>query len=413
MTKLLLAVLAACGAAAFAEDILIRGAAIYPVSGAPMENASLLIRDGKIAEIGAKITVPKTTRVIDGKGLRAYPGMIDSDTEIGLSEIGAVRETNDVAELGDFKPQLRAAVAVNPSSEHIPVIRANGITAAIVRPSGGILRGQAALMHLDGWTWEEMAILRSAAMVMAFPTLSMTAPRQGAAGYQQAKKNLDAQLKQLDEYFASARHYQKARTAGARTDLGLEAMLPVLDRKLPLLVSATREREIRQAIEWATRQGVRLVLSGVRKPGEALAMMKARDVAVILGPTLALPLDEDDAYDAAFTLPAELLRAGVKFAFGSGGNQFSRNLPYQAAQAVAFGLPYDEALKSVTLYPAQIWGVDSTIGSLEVGKSADIMLIDGDPLEIRSEVKRLFIQGKEVDLESRHTRLYKRYMARP
>lgn len=407
------AVLALLARAAFAEDVLIRGAAVYPVSGPPVENTSLLIHEGKIAEIGPKIAAPKGLRVIDAKGLRIYPGMIDSSTEIGLSEIGAVRETNDSAELGEFKPQLRTSVAVNPSSEHIPVIRANGITAALALPTGGIIRGQASLMRLDGWTWEEMEILRSAAMVVTFPALSMAGARQGAIGYQQAKKNLDAQIKQLDDYFEAARHYQKSKASGGRTDLSLEAMLPVLERKLPLLVIATREREIRQAIEWASKQGVKIILGGVRKPGAALAMMKAREIPVILGPTLALPLDEDDAYDAAFTLPAELYKAGVKFAFGSGGNQFSRNLPYQAAQAVAFGLPYEEALKSVTLYPAQIWGVAGSLGSLEAGKSADLMVTDGDPLEVRTQVKRLFIQGKEVDLESRHTRLYKRYLARP
>jgi imidazolonepropionase-like amidohydrolase len=182
---------------------------------------------------------------------------------------------------------------------------------------------------------------------------------------------------------------------------------------MPVLVEAVRERAIKDALTWAAKEKVTIILSGVRKPGNTLAELKFRNIPVILGPTQALPLEEDDPYDGAFTLPAELYKAGVKFAFGSFGNQFSRNLPYQAGTAVAFGLPYDEALKSVTLYPAQIWGVDDQLGSIEKGKSADFILTDGDPLEVRTNVKRMFVNGKEVDLESKHTKLYQKYLARP
>ena len=179
------------------------------------------------------------------------------------------------------------------------------------------------------------------------------------------------------------------------------------------MISASRERAIKEAVAWAEKEGVRIVLAEVRRPGAALALLKEKNIPVILGPTQELPLEEDDPYDEAFTVPMEVHKAGVKFAFGSFGNQFSRNLPYQAATAVAFGLPYDEALKSVTLYPAQIWGVDDRIGSIEKGKDADIILTDGDPLEVKTNVKRMFIRGREVDLESKHTKLYKKYLARP
>lgn len=412
--------LAAALSAGADDTFLIRGAVIHPVSGPSIENASLLVQDGKIADIGLKIVVAKGIKVIEGKGLHVYPGMIDSATEVGMSEIGSVRETADVSELGDFKPQLRAAIAVNPSSEHIPVIRANGITAAMALPGGGVIAGQASLMYLDGWTWEEMTMRRDAAMVLSFPainTFSFSFTEGVVRGsYTDAKRNYDRRMKQLREYFESARRYQKAKAAGGpgfKTDLALEAMLPVLEGKVPLMVSAVRERAIRDALAWAEKERVRIVLTGVRKPGNTLADLKAKNIPVICGPTQALPMEEDDSYDAAFSLPAELHRAGVKFAFGSFGNQFSRNLPYQAATAVAFGLPYEEALKSVTLYPAQIWGVDQIMGSIDKGKSADLMITDGDPLEVKTQLKRLFIRGREVDLESRHTRLYKKYLARP
>jgi len=406
--------------AAADNTFLLRGATIHPVSAPKVEGASLLVKDGKIAEIGAKIIVPKGTRVIEAKGLHVYPGMIDSATEIGLSEVSSVRETQDTNEMGDFKPQLRAAIAVNPASDHIPVIRANGTVAAIALPGGGIIAGQASLMRLDGWTWEEMEIKRSAAMHLLFPTISTVSfsfsEGVSRAGFSEARRNYERRLKLLQDYLESARRYQKAKaakTAGLKPDLALEAMLPVLEGRIPVLINAVRERAIREAVQWAEKERIKVILSGVRRPGSTLAELKAKNIPVILGPTQALPMEEDDPYDAAFTLPAEMHRAGVKFAFGSFGNQFARNLPYQAATAVGFGLPYEEALKSVTLYPAQIWGVDDRMGSIETGKSADFIITDGDPLEVQTQVKRMFVDGKEVDLESKHTLLYKKYLARP
>lgn len=418
-TTRLLVLLPCLLAAAGPNSFLIRNATIHPVSSPTLENADLLVIDGKIAEIGVRIKPAKGTPVIEGKGLHVYPGMIDSATQIGLSEIASVRETQDVAELGDFKPQLRAAVAVNPESEHIPVIRANGITMALVVPEGGIIAGQASLMHLDGWTWEEMVVRREAAMHLIFPRIVTASGgfRQAArTSYSEAKRSYERRLRQLNEYLEAARSYEKAKLAQSpdlKTDLAMEAMLAVLAGKLPLLVTAVREREIREAIDWAQKEKLRIILAGVRRPGNTLADLKARGIPVILPPTQELPLEEDDPYDDAFTLPARLHKAGVKFAFGSFGNQFARNLPYQAATAVAFGLPYEEGLKAVTLYPAQIWGVDAMVGSLEKGKWADLMVTTGDPLEVRTEVKMLFIKGRKVDLESRHTRLYKKYLARP
>lgn len=402
------------------DTFLIRGVNVYPVSAPKMENVSLLVIDGKISEIGPKVVGPKGIKIVEGKGLSVYPGMIDSATQVGMSEISSVRETSDVTEIGDFKPQLRAAIAVNPSSEHIPVIRANGITAAMAIPEGGLIAGQASLMHMDGWTWEDMTIRRDAAMHLLFPTISTFSfsftegPRSTA--YTEAKRNNDRRIKLLTDYLESARRYQKAKAAagaGLKPDLALEAMLPVLEGKVPFMVTAVRERAIKDVIAWADKQKVRIVIAGVRKPGSTLADLKAKHIPVILGPTQELPLEEDDPYDAEYSLPGELYKAGVKFAFGSFGNQFSRNLPYQAASAVPFGLPADEALKSVTLYAAEIWGVEDRIGSIDKGKWADLMLTDGDPLEVKTQVKRLFIQGKEVDLESRHTKLYKKYLARP
>ena len=422
------------------DSFLIRGATVHPVASAEIQNGSVLVRDGKIVGVGRNLAAPKGTRVIEGKGLHVYPGMVDSATEMGLSEIGSVRETVDVGEIGKFDPQLRAEVAINPSSEHIPVTRANGITSVIALPmnaggegfrragSGSIIAGQAALVHLDGWTWEEMEIKKSAGMGMHFPIIPTMSGRFGALPpefgggrtFTDLKKNYETELRELKEFFEDARRYQKAKTAATashdknfQTDLKYEAMLPVLEGTEPLIIIASRERAIRDAVQFADQQKVRVIIADPRELGKMGAELKSRNIPAILGPTLALPLHEDDPYDAAYTLPEQFFKAGVKFAFGTFNNEFSRNLPYQAATAVAFGLPYDEALKAVTLNAAQIWGVGDRIGSIEEGKSADLMVTDGDPLETKTQVKQLFIKGKTVDLDNRHKRLYEKYMSRP
>ena len=442
-----LGILMGCALAAGAasnDTILIRNADIYPVTSAPIKGASLLIQNGKIADIGTKIVPAKGVRVVEAKGLRVYPGMLDSGTELGLSEVGAVRETVDTGELGTFMPQLRALVAVNPESEHFPVVRVNGITSVMTYPASGgrgggrfgggeaqIISGQAALIHTDGWTWEDMEINRSAAMHLIFPAIAGRGGRgggpapdavvelfgaTGAAGsYTQARRAYEQEIAKLNDFFDDARKYQKARAANApgfRRDLKFEAMIPVLERKMPVAVSASRASTIHDAIAFAEKQNVKIVILQPRELGPAAAELKAKNIPVIFGRVLALPETEDGPYDEAFTLPSEAYKAGVKFAFGTFNNEFVRNLPYQAATAVAFGLPYDEALKAVTITPAEIWGASDKLGSVEKGKLADLMVTDGDPLEIQTQVKHLYIRGNEIPLTNKQTRLYEKYMSR-
>jgi len=410
------------GAAALAlgqDTILIRNATIHPISGPDITNGSVLIQNGKIAGVGQRLTAPKGTTIIDAKGLHLYPGMIDSATAIGLSEIGAVRETNDTSELGDFNPQLRALIAINPETEHIGVTRANGITSVLTLPAGGVISGQGALIHLNGWTWEEMNIKGDTAVRLNFPVVPATPGEsfnRQATPYEEAKRRYEAQVEKLRLFFEDARRYEKAKAAGGpgfTADPKLEAMLPVLSGKRTLMVVAARERTILDAIAFARRERLRIVLAGVREPGKALAEIVKDRIPVILPETHSLPLDEDDAYDSQYTLPAELHKAGVKFAFGTFDTQFARNLPYQAAAAVAFGLPKEIALKAVTSNAAEIWGVGNQLGTIEEGKIADLILTDGDPLEARTQVRQMFIQGKPVNLENKHTKLYDKYSKRP
>ena len=412
------------------ETTLIQNADIYPMTGAPLKGGSLLIQDGKIIDIGAKISAPKGATVLEGKGLRVYPGWIDSGTELGLSEIGAIRETNDTGEIGDFVPQLKALSAVNPDSEHFGVVRVNGITTAIALPGvggrgggGGIIIGQAALLHTDGWTWEEMEINRSAAMVLNFPTVAsrgrggMDFPDMfpNAVSPADARRAVLDQIVKLNAFFDDTRKYKVAKTANLadfRKDLRFEAMLPVIDGKMPIAVNASRAPAIHDAIAWAEKQNVKIVIMQPREIAKAGPELKAKNIPVVLGRVLTLPENEDAEYDEGYTQPEEAYKAGVKFALGTFTNEFIRDLPYQAATAVAYGLPHDEAMKALTVNPAQIWGAGDLIGSLEKGKLADLMVVDGDPMDVRTQIRHLFIKGKEITLSNKQIRLYERYMSR-
>jgi len=429
----------AIAASAANDSFLIRNVDVYPVTSAPLKGASVLVTDGKIADIGPRIAVAKGVKIVDGKGMRVYPGMIDSTTEIGLSEVSAERMTVDTGEIGEFMPQLRALIAVNPESEHIPVVRVNGITSVMSFPSSGgrggrggaaqIISGQAALIHLDGWTWEDMEINRSAALHILFPVIPARGGRGGAADFPEdpvpgggpatfteQKRQYDQQIRKLNDFFDAARQYQKERgnnAPGFKRDLKMEAMIPVLEGKIPAAVAAVRERTIRDAIAFADKQHIKVVIMQPRGLKNVAADLKAKNIPVILGRTEELPENEDAPYDEAESLPSEVFKAGVKFAFGTGSNEFVRNLPYNAARAAAYGLPQDEALKAITINPAQIWGASDKIGSIEKGKWADLMVTDGDPLETPTQIKYLFIKGKEIDLTNKQTRLYQKYLNRP
>jgi len=421
MRLLLLALCALPLAAGTGDSFLLRGATVHPVTGPAIENGAVLVKDGRIAGVGTKLAAPKGVKVIEARGLHVYPGLIDSGGQLGAVEISSLRETNDTTEIGQFKPQIRMGVAVNPTSEHIPVTRSNGITTALTMPSGGIIAGQATLMHLDGWTTEDMAVKPSAAMRIEFPALRSGRGRYGTFArtpFAELKKQYEAQLRELDEFFESARRYQQAKAAKPadfKIDLKFEAMLPLLEGKLPALISAAREKDIRAAIAFAGKQKIKMILQSGSQSWKLASELKAKNIPVTLAPTLALPDEEDDPYDQPFTTPGQLQKAGVKIAFCSlgpgGSNPF--NLPYQAAGAVPFGLPADEALKAITINAAEIFGVADEIGSIDKGKWADLIVTDGDPLEIRTQVKQMFIKGRAVDLDNKHKQLYQKYLARP
>ncbi len=410
----------------------IRNAKIVTVTGATIEKGTVLIRDGKIAEVGATVRVPADAKVIDATGLSVYPGLIDSNTILGLSEMASIQETIDTTELGDFKANMRALTAVNPHSEQIPVARMNGVTTVLTCPRGGIISGQCALINADGWTPQQMAVKASAAMAMNYPVLgfggrggAFLALLGGAPGDAQRQQR-DRQVEALKKKIEDAQAYLKAKEAAAADkslpvraiDLGLEGMIPLLKGEVPLFVAANKANDIKAAVEFAAQYKLKIVINGGDEALKVAALLKEKNVPVVLGAVLDLPGSEDAPYDEAYARAGELHKAGVKFAFSTANNSPSgpgaiRLLPYHAGTAAAFGLPKEEALKGVTIYPAQIFGADKLIGSIEVGKAATLIVTDGDPLELRTKIKHMFINGKQTELTNKHTRLNDKFKDRP
>lgn len=414
-----------------ARAYAITGATIHTLTGEAVENGTVVVRDGLIAAVGTDVSVPSGAEVIDAAGMHVYPGMVDAFSRLGLTEIGAVDVTQDLDELGDYNPHLNAYTAVHPASEHIPVTRANGVTHAVSAPSGGGgfrrggnggIPGQATLLHLDGWTVEEMAIEPSAAMVVEWPTLrtrtfdfSSFSTRERP--FTEAKEEYDEKVEKLDEWFEAARHYKQAVERGDPSKFGrnlqLEHLARALDGGLRVIVAANEKRSIEDAVGFAERHGLEVAIAGGQEARKVKDLLAERGIPVILGPSQSLPREEDDPYHYPFSLAGELHEAGLKIAFATFNASDSRTLPYEAANTVPFGLSREEALRAVTLYPAEILGVADRLGTLETGKVGNLIVTDGDPLEIQTAVEYVFIKGIPVDTDNKHRRLWERHRERP
>jgi imidazolonepropionase-like amidohydrolase len=408
----------------------IKGGKVFTLAGPAIENGTVLIRDGKIAAVGAGIAIPADAQVIDATGLEVYPGMFDPITQIGLNEVSAVSATVDLNELGDYNPELVAATAVNPASAHIPITRANGITEVIAAPgttgfdlqSGGLIAGQASAFNLAGWTMDEMQINRSVAMVINWPsiqtrTFDFATFSIKEKPYADVKKEYDKSVNALRDWMDRARHYAQAKAKGSpalyERDLKLEALVPVVEGKLPVLVIADEARDIRNAVDFCTKQNLRMILGSGAEAWKVKELLKDKKIPVVLAPTNRLPEQEDTPYDKPYAEPSELFAAGIPIAFSSFGTSFSRRLPQYAGTAVAYGLPHDEALKAVMLNAAQIFSLADQLGTLEPGKIANIIVTSGDPLELQTQVRYLFIKGQLTSTDNKHRELYEQYRKRP
>jgi len=399
------------------HPIAIVNATIHPVSGPVIENGMILFDKGRIVAIGESVAIPDNAERIDASGKHVYPGLISPDTYIGLTEIEAVRASRDRTETGRINPNVRAEVAFNPESELIPVARANGITMVVTSPSGSLIAGTGAVMLMDGWTWEEMTFKAPAALYVHWPSMVIRRGPFVRQTEEEQKKEREKALKELAGAFRDARAYMVAKKAEQQksvpyhnVDVRWEAMIPVLEGNVPVVVWAYEIQQIQAAVAWAEQEKIKLIIGGGYDAWRVAELLKKHDIPVLAGGIHRLPSHRFDAYDDAFTLPKKLHDAGIRFAIISEDEApHERNLPYQAATAAAYGLPKDEALKAITLSPAQIFGIADRVGSLEVGKDATLIVTTGDPLEITTNVEMEFIQGRKIDLTSRHTKLYEKY----
>jgi len=398
------------------EPIAIVGATIHPVCGPVIEHGTILFENGRIQAIGSNLELPVATRTLDGEGKHVYPGLIAANTTMGLVEISNVRATLDHKEVGILNPGARAEVAFNPDSEHIPVVRANGVLSAVSMPAGGLISGTAALMRLDGWTWEDLTIKAPVGLMINWPPRPAATNARDDEAIAKARENRAERLDTLRRAFEDARAYLRARDAAGAEDVPRhdidqrwEAMLPVLRGEIPVLVRAANKFEIDEAVAWATQEGLKMVLLG--GPGAHLSvdLLREHDIAVIVTRVLRLPTRRDADYDAPFVLARKLHEAGVRFAIARSHSPTQQNLPDEAAMAAAFGLPPEEALRAITLYPARILGVDDELGSLAPGLAATLFVASNDILEITARVEHAFIDGREIDLDDRHKALHRKY----
>ncbi len=415
-----------------AESVALVGATVHPISSEPLVGATLVFEDGRITAIGVDVNLPADAQIVDVSGKHIYPGMIDALTALGLVEISAVDSTIDTTEIGQVNPHVRTQVAFHPGSQLLPVTVSGGVLVAHTVPSGGLFSGISSVMRLEGWTWEGMSVRGDAGLHLRFPRF--TAP---AFGPPQSEEQLERQrteaLKTLNTWMDQARVYhaaQRAVDAGNAEPFAFDPKLAALTRlfegapgqgSLPLYIHADEVQQVEGALEWLDEQDdlAAPVVLVVGPDGALLADEFAeRGLPVLLSGVHRNPSRTWDGYDHAFDAAARLHDAGVTFAICGRGISFgsanTRNLPLQAATAVAYGLDPDAALRSITLSAAKILGVGDQLGSLEVGKEATLIVTDGNPLEVRTRIEQAWIAGEHFDeRRDRQKLLYERHRGRP
>ncbi|HKN36338.1 MAG TPA: amidohydrolase family protein [Terriglobales bacterium] len=415
-------------AAAQQLPVVLKGGKLLTITHGTINNGVLVMESGKITAVGASSStkVPAGAQVIDVTGMTVYPGLIDSETQLGLTEISAEQMTNDLVEMSDeIMPHMHVYDAFHAESELIPVTRMNGVTNAVVSPeSRDTLPGQDSFVQLAGRSADEMLVVRDIAMPLnftgderrnkgTFEKRKFPSTRMGMAAQLRqafldaqdyAQKWADFETKKAD----AAKDVKAKKPEQPKRDLRLEALLPYLQGKKPIVLAAEEASDLQTAVHLAREFNLKFVLNHISYTRPILDQVAGLKVPVIVGPIYENPKPYE-RYDAVYSLPAELAKRGVKIAFASFEAHNSRNLPYQAGFASAFGLPYDEALKAITLNPAEIWGLADKLGSLDVGKLANVVVSSGDPLDVRTDVKQVFINGESIPMVSHQTRLRDQY----
>jgi imidazolonepropionase-like amidohydrolase len=419
------------------KPTVLKGGKLLTVSHGTIENGVLVMQNGKITAVGAasSVKIPKDARVIDATGMTIYPGLIDSEDNLGLTEISAEQSTNDLVEPSDeIMPHMHVYDAFHAESELIPVTRLNGVTNALIAPdSKDTLPGQDSFVQLAGTSSVDMVLIRDIAMPLNFTADQRRNESWDKRKFPSTRMGMAAQLRQtfLDaqDYAQHWADYEKKKAEAAqkpddkdkdkdkkapsppKRDLKLEALLPYLQGKKPIVLAAEEANDLQTAVALVHEFNLKFVLNHISHSQSVLDYVAGLKVPVIVGPIYEDPKPYE-RYDTVYSLPAQLHKRGVKIVFASYDAHNVRNLPYQAGYATAFGLPYDEALKAITLNAAETWGVADQLGSLDTGKSANVVMANGDPLDVRTDVKQVFIAGQEIPMTSRQTRLRDRYSGR-
>ncbi len=386
------------------DPVALTGGTIYTLTDGVIEDGTILFEDGKITAVGTGIDLPSGTKQVDVSGKYIYPGLIDSYSQMGLYEIGAVDMTLDINEQARINPNVRPEVAFNPESRHIGIARSGGVLITVSSPGGGLISGQSSAMMLDGWTWEEMLLKPGTGLIVNWPSPG-------------DEDNYEDELRELRDAFADARAYRKAFRAVKEGeirhldyDARWNAMIPVLDGDVPVVVNANLLRQIQDAITWSEEEDVKLVILGGRDAPYVSNHLASKDIPVIVTTVLASPTRAWESYDSRYNLPARLHESGIRFAIaGAASAPYANRLPYEAGAAAAYGLDPAEALRAITLSPAEILGFSDRAGSLEVGKDATLLITDGNPMEYSTQIEQAYIEGRKIDMSDMHRQFYEKY----
>ena len=390
---------------------LLQNATVVTVTKGTLTNTSVLVENGKIAQVGANLSADGA-EVIDCSGMFIYPGMIDSGTRLGLVEVSSVPETVDYAEVGNVTPNMQALTTVNPNSEAIGVTRVSGVTTVLTVPTGGLFPGTAALINLNGYTPDQM-YGGFKAIVMNFPS-SGRRGRFDRRSDEDVKKDSEKALKDANEIWDNAKKYLELKNAGAELQYypEMDQLSKAVSGELPLLIVVDAASDIQNAIKWVEGKDIKVIFSGVAEGWRVADEIAKAGIPVITGPVQDLPTRQSDRYDTPYANAGKMAKAGVKVALRTDEEENVRNLPFHAAFAAAYGLGKEEALKAITINPAEIFGIADQYGSVEAGKRANLVVSTGDPLETSSQILHVFVDGYRIPMSNRHIRLYQEFLER-
>jgi imidazolonepropionase-like amidohydrolase len=390
--------------------IAIKGATIHCTGGKIFNNGVIAFENGKITVLeesrNSKIINQDKYEWIDATGKHIYPGLIAINTQLGLSEIEAVRATNDFTEIGAYNPNVRAIIAYNTDSYVIPTVRSNGVLIAQATPTGGVISGSSSVMHLDGWNWEDAVLKTDDAIYMYWPNLS-SPPRGGVSNPDEPKPvdQFEKQIKEIRSFFEQASAYSKSPNPEIK-NLKFEALKSVFEGNRKIFIRANSVIEIQSAIQFMESFNIKPVIVGGQEAWKICQLLKEKNIPVVFNETHRLPMYEDDNIAQPYKTPVNLALNSILFSISVDGFWQVRNLPFQVGQAIPFGLDKEKALDCVTINAAKILGINEQTGSLEIGKDATLIISDGDIFDIMSNnITHAFIQGKKIDLNNKQKTL--------